>query len=282
MVNTGGESLVQKDAAGGKIVTGVTPIAAVTPVTPVNTASATDAGHTAETAMPVGSVSSVNREVYARFHAIAPSKQQRILRAALEEFAAKDYASASTNAIVAQAQISKGLLFHYFNDKLGLYLYLLDHVARELYRDVMGLIDLENDDIFDIMQKTIEVKLEVANRSVLETRLYLRALTGDIPPQAKELLEQSVAQAYDTFALMLSLLNEDYLREGLDKEKVVQALNWLCEGITNHLLATIDTKTGAEGYAHMMDYTSDYFAFFRNLFYKGAHKSETNPGEKGK
>jgi AcrR family transcriptional regulator len=207
-------------------------------------------------------------DAYARFHAIAPEKQERILRAALEEFASKDYASASTNVIVARAQISKGLLFHYFNDKLGLYLYLLGHVAQELYSDVMGQIDLENDDIFDIMQKTIEAKLDVANRAMLETHLYLRALTGDIPPEAKELLGQSVTQAYDTFALMTSLLNEDYLKEGLDKEKVIRIINWVGEGITKQLLTDVTLETEGDDYEYMLDYTADYFDFLRKLFYK--------------
>jgi AcrR family transcriptional regulator len=217
-------------------------------------------------------------DAYARFHAIAPEKQQRILQAALEEFAAKDYASASTNAIVARAEISKGLLFYYFNDKLGLYLYLLDHVAQELYSDVMTQIDLENDDIFDIMQKTIEAKLDVGLRMMLETRLYLRALTGDIPPRAKEVLGQSVSQGYDTFALMISLLNEDYLKEGLDKEKVIQVINWVGEGITNHLLTNVTLESEGEVYAHMMTYTADYFAFLRSLFYKSDAAEQGDQG----
>jgi AcrR family transcriptional regulator len=216
---------------------------------------------------------------YAHFHAASPEKQQRILEAALEEFAARDYASASTNTIVARAQISKGLLFHYFNDKLGLYLYLLDYVARELYSDVMGHIDLANDDIFDLTQKTIEAKLEVANRSLLETRLYLRALTGDIPLEAKELLEQSVAQAYDTFALMTSLLNDDYLKEGLDREKVIQIIHWVGEGITNQLLAATTLETEEDTYAHMLSYTAGYFDFLRRLFYKEGEPGATEKGD---
>jgi AcrR family transcriptional regulator len=218
-------------------------------------------------------------DAHAHFHAIAAEKQQRILQAALEEFAAKDYASASTNTIVARARISKGLLFHYFNDKLGLYLYLLEHVAQKLYGDVMALIDLENDDVFDLMQKTIEAKLGVANRSVLETRLYLRALTGDIPPQAKEALGQSVDQAYDTFALMTSLLNEDYLKEGLDKEKAVQIIYWVGEGITNQLLSTLALEAEGDAYAHMMTYTAGYFDLLRNLFYRS---DATPPSRQGK
>jgi hypothetical protein len=138
----------------------------------------------------------------------------------------------------------------------------------------MAQIDLANDDIFDIMQKTIEAKLDVANRAALETRLYLRALTGDIPPRAKEVLGQSVSQAYDTFALMTSLLNEDYLREGLDKEKAIQIIYWVGEGITNHLLTNVTLDSEGKAYAHMMTYTEDYFALLRTLLYKEDGTSE--------
>jgi AcrR family transcriptional regulator len=227
-----------------------------------------------------------NAPPHKHFHAIPPEKQHRILQAALEEFASKDYANASTNAIVVRAQISKGLLFHYFGDKSGLYTYLLDHVAKKLYRDTMATVDIENSDIFDILQKSIEAKFEVAKHSLLETRLYLRAMTGDIPPKAREFLDQSVSQAYDTLALMTSHLSEDYLKEGLDREKVIKIILWACEGITNHLLSTLTPENEDADYVHMMDYTEDYFKFMRSLFYKPEAKQDMTDwpetGEKAK
>ncbi len=57
-------------------------------------------------------------------------KRQRILTAALEEFSAQPYESASLNRIVAQAGIPKGSLYQYFADKKDLYLYLIEEAAR--------------------------------------------------------------------------------------------------------------------------------------------------------
>jgi len=48
---------------------------------------------------------------------IEPEKRDRILNAAIEEFASFPFEKASTNHIVAKAGISKGLLFHYFGSK---------------------------------------------------------------------------------------------------------------------------------------------------------------------
>jgi len=47
--------------------------------------------------------------------------QQRILQAALEEFAAKGFAGARVDVIARRARINKRMLYHYFGDKEGLF-----------------------------------------------------------------------------------------------------------------------------------------------------------------
>jgi len=47
--------------------------------------------------------------------------QQRILEAALEEFAAKGFAGARVDIIARRARINKRMLYHYFGDKEGLF-----------------------------------------------------------------------------------------------------------------------------------------------------------------
>lgn len=47
--------------------------------------------------------------------------QQRILEAALQEFAAKGFAGARVDVIAKRARINKRMLYHYFGDKEGLF-----------------------------------------------------------------------------------------------------------------------------------------------------------------
>jgi AcrR family transcriptional regulator len=47
--------------------------------------------------------------------------QQRILEAALEEFAGKGFAGARVDVIARRARINKRMLYHYFGDKEGLF-----------------------------------------------------------------------------------------------------------------------------------------------------------------
>ncbi len=58
-----------------------------------------------------------------------PEREQQILAAALDEFAAAGYARASIAAIAARAGISKPLIYQYFGSKDGLYLACLNQVA---------------------------------------------------------------------------------------------------------------------------------------------------------
>jgi AcrR family transcriptional regulator len=56
-----------------------------------------------------------------RFSRLAPDKRQRILMIAAEEFAAHGFAGSSLNRIIAQAGISKGAAYYYFDDKADLF-----------------------------------------------------------------------------------------------------------------------------------------------------------------
>ncbi|HHT76935.1 MAG TPA: helix-turn-helix transcriptional regulator, partial [Clostridiaceae bacterium] len=67
--------------------------------------------------------------MFENFLKIDITKQKRVLAAALEVFSREGYLRANTNEIAALAEISKGLLFHYFGSKKNLYLFLLDETV---------------------------------------------------------------------------------------------------------------------------------------------------------
>ena len=52
-------------------------------------------------------------------------KRRRLIDAALQEFAAQPYANASLDRVAANAQVSKGSLYQYFDDKADLYQHLV-------------------------------------------------------------------------------------------------------------------------------------------------------------
>jgi AcrR family transcriptional regulator len=65
------------------------------------------------------------------FFNLPEEKRRLILDLAIEEFAERDYKSASISNIVARAGIAKGSLYQYFEDKHDLYLYLIELAGEE-------------------------------------------------------------------------------------------------------------------------------------------------------
>lgn len=92
---------------------------------------------------------------------IDPEKRDRIINAAIEEFSSFPYEKASTNNIVKNAGISKGLLFHYFGSKEMLYETLIRFVIDTLYQEIGSKIDWEETDLFDRLKQLTIIKMEV-------------------------------------------------------------------------------------------------------------------------
>lgn len=59
-----------------------------------------------------------------RFFLLQEERQQIIINAAYKVFAQHEYKKAPMSEIATEGNISKALLFHYFGNKLELYLYL--------------------------------------------------------------------------------------------------------------------------------------------------------------
>ena len=64
------------------------------------------------------------------FFDMKKEKQDRIINGLLKGFGTYDYAHASTDEMVKAAGISKGLLFHYFGNKMGAYGFVYDYILR--------------------------------------------------------------------------------------------------------------------------------------------------------
>lgn len=82
-----------------------------------------------------------------KFWNLNKEKQDRMMNAAMKVFSENGYTNACTDVIVKEAQISKGLLFHYFISKQGLYEFIVDYGIRYIRLECSSL-NLSMDDPF--------------------------------------------------------------------------------------------------------------------------------------
>ncbi|MDI3310082.1 MAG: TetR/AcrR family transcriptional regulator [Thermoanaerobacterium sp.] len=123
--------------------------------------------------------------MYESFENLSDEKRNRIIEASLKEFSEKGYMRASTNEIVKNAGISKGLLFHYFKSKKNLFLYLFDRIVDEFVAAFYEFIDDSSSDIFDRLISWTIVKFRLYYRKPLEYR-FLTVSIYDSPEEIKE------------------------------------------------------------------------------------------------
>jgi AcrR family transcriptional regulator len=78
-------------------------------------------------------------------------KRGRLIQAAMQEFT-KGYSLANTDEITKNAGISKGLLFHYFGSKKGLFLYLMQYGSETVKSDYLK-VTLDSRDFLENIRK---------------------------------------------------------------------------------------------------------------------------------
>jgi AcrR family transcriptional regulator len=116
-------------------------------------------------------------------------KQERVMEAALAEFADKGYPQASLNTIVASSGIAKGSLYQYFRDKKGIFLYLFDYAISLVRRTLVGVKEATaDDDFFTRLEKSLLAGVAFIRSHPRLYGLYLKILFDRHVPRRDELL----------------------------------------------------------------------------------------------
>ena len=95
------------------------------------------------------------------FHNLPTEKREKIVNAAIDEFAEYGLENASTNRIVANSGIAKGSFYQYFVDKLDVFNHLMDVVTRkkiEFFKDKRP--PGRNMDTFEYFRWMIKIGME--------------------------------------------------------------------------------------------------------------------------
>nr|WP_279665116.1 TetR/AcrR family transcriptional regulator [Ectobacillus ponti] len=201
---------------------------------------------------------------------LEPEKQERILNASMKEFAGKGYEQASTNAIVKEAGISKGLLFHYFQNKKQLYLFLYDYCLDLVVQDVFARMDLSETDFFQRLRQATQVKMELLRRYP-ELFRFLEEVYMEQAAEVKPELEgrhQRLTEA--NMGRMFAGVDFSRFREDLDLQKMLHVVVWTFEKFGEEELRKAKlSPVYAPDYDRMFAEAEEYFEVFITCFYKG-------------
>ncbi len=125
----------------------------------------------------------------ATFTQLAPGKQERVMDAALEEFAEWGYHQASLNRVVARAGIPKGSLYQYFPNKEGLFSFIFQQAVARVRQTLTRVKDETQDDhLFLRLEKSLTAGVRFIREHPRIYGLYLKIMFDRHVPFRDELL----------------------------------------------------------------------------------------------
>lgn len=171
-----------------------------------------------------------------RFESLPEEKKNRILDACIEEFALKGYDKASTNSIVKKADISKGILFHYFGNKKNLFLYVFDYCMDRLINRYYAVKKEEPKDIFERIMWISIIKIKITQEEPLKNRLVFSAISN-VP----ESLRQEITERYNKYYVkhmpeFFGDIDTSRFKKEIDPKKAIELMMMCMDGISKKYL----------------------------------------------
>lgn len=196
------------------------------------------------------------------------SKRARVIDAALKEFS-KGYTAANTDVIVKEAGISKGLLFHYFGSKRGLFLFLIKYALDMIITEYEKVIS-ENRDFLENIRIVSKLKAELSFRYPLMFGFLVKAhfsikevfpegLPGDLPYSPN--MMQPICQRSNN--------DKKLFKEGIDSEKAQNIIMWTMNGFIDSLFRYGDDIDAYQAhYDELAKELEEYLQILRKILYR--------------
>lgn len=176
------------------------------------------------------------------FEGLPEEKKKRIIDAALEEFAINGYEKASTNSIVKKAEISKGILFHYFVSKKNLFLYVFDYAVNYLLDKYYANMDEWPSDPFDRLIWLSSLKVKMYFDVPLMYKMAYNAMVN-VPAGLEKNISEKYGMYYSKFMPeFFKGIDTSKFRKDITNEKAIEVIMLCLDGLTNKYIKLYKDK----------------------------------------
>ena len=165
-----------------------------------------------------------------KFFALPKKKQQAIINAGYKVFSKNSYKKSPVSEIADAAGISKSLLFHYFRNKLELYIFLWDKCAEITLEYLTEFNCYEQKDLFESMYRGMQAKLRLMKEYPDMGSFVLKAFY-EKEPGVCSAVQESYKRYFNLKAnrTLINLDPEQFI-PGLDIKMMYKDMYWACEG----------------------------------------------------
>lgn len=207
-----------------------------------------------------------------KFYTLPPKKQQRIINAAFHIFSQNSYKKSPMQEIADKAGISKSLLFHYFQNKKELYLFLWETAADLTAEYLTRCRCYESDDLFEMMERGMHAKVQLMclypDMAAFAMKAFYEkdpAVCGEIQGSYQKHFNRKAADA-------LARLNPADFVPGLDLQMMHRQIYLMSVGYLWELSQRGEVLTAENLTADF----SDMLAFWKNVYLRKKRKGSDN------
>lgn len=165
-----------------------------------------------------------------KFFDLKKEKQDRMINAALKVFAIQGYRHGSTETIVREAAVSKGLLFHYFDNKVGVYQFVYDYSARYMTLELRSTVDSKESDLFMVLKQIERARMHAMRGYPYMQQFLNRSMSEDCY-EALLAVEEKKNVLEETYAAIDAQIDYTALPAGIDGEKLRKMLDFTIKGL---------------------------------------------------
>ena len=165
-----------------------------------------------------------------KFFDLAREKQDRMINGAIEVFAKNGYKHASTDDMVRAVGISKGLWFHYFGSKEGIYVFAYDYCVKYMLLELSTIVDENEKDYFELIRQIALTKTRVGKNYPYMT-IFLEEAVYETEQDIVEKTAES-RQIYDErMTTLIKSAEIDNVPDKARRERIKKLLDYSISGI---------------------------------------------------
>ncbi|EOL42961.1 hypothetical protein RV11_GL003219 [Enterococcus phoeniculicola] len=196
------------------------------------------------------------------FHNLPEAKKERILTAALNEFSVHPLKEARVSAIIAEAEISRGAFYKYFENLEDLYIYFYDYAKVDAHQLIFDVLQENNGDLFLALKDYFRQILTCYSREIYADyyrMMLLHESDFQKTPKVEEIeanssleiqkrffqlidtkqLKLENGREYQEFIVFLTTIMHDLIKDHLMEQQPIakttaqfeQRMHWLAYGI---------------------------------------------------
>lgn len=185
----------------------------------------------------------MTRESYSArstFVHLAGHKRERVLRAAMTEFAEQGFARSNLDRIAAAAKVPKGSLYQYFDNKRACFDTTVQHAFGVAFAEFVEHIRRGGGDVFDEFRRALLFPLALRRRHAVIADLYFRV--GFLEP----------GELRSAIVVRNALFQDDWFERGLASASLRPGLDrtasgFLLDAVANrvHFMVLSGAMSGA-------------------------------------